>query len=503
MVWVFVMFGLVFLAIAFFVARRSPATDIDEFIVAGRRLPFGLVSASVLVSWLWTTSLLGAAEAGYLYGIGGGFAFAFGSAIPFFVFIPVAVRMRRIMPHGTTFLEFVKQRYGTVTHAVFVVLVLLLALYICTEQLVGIANAVSGAYQVPYQVVAVCATIVVVGYVTVAGLRGAVINDVIQFVVISLTALVLVPTVLTNFGVDQLFDRLHQAAQNPAASNYRPGAATFWAGAAVRYFAVAMAVSFGFVLLNQGYYSKARAAANSRSLLWAYVVGTVVAWLPIPILFGVVLGGVGLAEKLTVGDELSVSTDVASHVIVENFGGFGVLMFAMVIFMAGLTTAGNTLAGFQATVAVDVQDHLLRRQRTVAVKKRLVRRATMLFGVVVCACVLALQGVSLLKFDIFSGIIFATPVAPLVFGMTSRRPNGPLAVTAIAVGLVAGIVTYLSSMDPELDYFYGNVVSLVVPFVVVGVGSLFTSVRYDFSALVRYRSHHRHVLDRGEAEEGA
>lgn len=498
MIWVFVGFGLCFLSVALLVARRSPATDIDEFIVAGRRLPFGLVSASVLVSWLWTTSLLGAAEAGYLYGIGGGFAFAFGSAIPFFIFIPLAVRLRKVMPQGTTFLEFVRQRYGRTTHVIFVALMLLLALYICSEQIIGIAYAVAGAYHVPYPLVAVCAAVVVVGYITIAGLRGAVIIDAIQFFVISLTALVLLPVVLHGFGVHHLYDGLQHVAADPNAANHHPGAVTFWAAAAVRYFAVAMVVSFGFVLMNQGYYSKARAASNSRSLLWAYIVGTVMAWLPIPILFGVILGGVGLAEGLTVGNQLAVSTDVSSYVIVQHLGAFGVLMFALVIFMAGLTTAGNTLAGFQATVAVDVQDDLLRKERTPQAKKRAIRIATVAFGMIVCACAVALQGFSLLRFDILSGILFATPVAPLIAGMSSRRPSGPLAIVAIVVGLGCGLATYLLNDNPDLNYFYGNLVSLLVPFVVVGAGSLFSSNRYDFTALTQYRSRHQS----GEPVEG-
>lgn len=491
MIWVFAGFGLLFICVALLVARRSSATDIDDFIVAGRRLPFGVISASILVSWLWTTSLLGAAEAGYLFGIGGGFAFAFGSAVPFFVFIPLALRLRRLMPSGTTFLEFIEQRYGRVTHHLLIGLMVLLALYICVEQMIGIAYAVAGAYGVSFKVVALCATAVVVGYIAISGLRGAVINDVIQFVVISLVSLVLLPLALLRFGLRPLYDGLARAATNEASPVHTPGALNFFAAASLRYFVVALVVSFGFVLLNQGYYSKARAAANSKSLLWSYIVGTLIAWLPIPILFGTILGGVGLAEELTVGKELGVSTDVATHVIVENFGGLGALLFSLTIFMAGLTTAGNTLVGFQANFAVDIQDGVLRRRATPAEKKRRTQVATIVFGVLVGVLSLALEGISLLQIDIVSGIIFATPMAALVAGLCSRRPSGPLAVASIVIGLVAGIATYLAISDPEVDYFYGNVVSLVVPAVVILVGALVRPAHYDFGPLRSYRSRHQ------------
>lgn len=477
----FVAFGLLFIAVALVVARRSKVDDVDDFLLAGRRLPFGIVAASVMVSWLWTTSLLGAAEAGYLFGVGGGFAFAIGSAVPFFVFIPLALRLRRIMPAGTTYLEFVRLRYGSVMHRLLLGLTILLCLYICVEQVIGIAYAVSLPYDVPYAAVAVGATAVVVGYIAIAGLRGAVINDVIQFVVITVVALILIPLILHRFGVGDLYAGLQAAADGRASQVDRPDALNVFAPAAMRYLAVALVVSMGFVLLNQGYYSKARSAASNRSLLWAYVVGTVLAWAPIPIIFGLVLGGIGLAGQLDVGDELRVTTDVAGYVFSDSFGALGSLLFSLVIFMAGLTTAGNSLAGFQAVAAVDLGRRAGAKDDKA--RKRTVRGYTVGFGVLVAIGAVVLEGVSLLQVDVVSGILFATPIGALVGGLCSRRPTGRVAAASIVTGLVAGIATYLLVDNPDVDYFYGNLVSLIVPAVVMVVGSAAERERFDFGSL--------------------
>ena len=477
MLLAFVLFGVLFIAVALIISRKSKVDDVDDFLLAGRRLPFGVVAASVMVSWLWTTSLLGAAEAGYLFGIGGGFAFAIGSAVPFFVFIPLALRLRRIMPSGTTYLEFVQQRYGNVVHKLLLGLTVLLSLYICVEQVIGIAYAISLPYDASYTAVAIGATAIVVGYIAIAGLRGAVINDVIQFVVISAVALVLIPLVLHRFGMHELYTGLKAVADGHSQVD-RPDALNFFAPAAVRYLAVALVVSMGFVLLNQGYYSKAHSAASNKSLLWAYVIGTVLAWAPIPIIFGLVLGGIGLSGQLDVGDELRVTTDVAGYVLSDNFGGVGSLLFALVIFMAGLTTAGNSLAGFQAIVAVDLGRGQAADERA---RKRTVRWYTLGFGAFVAIGAVALEGVSLLQIDVVSGILFATPIGALVGGMWSGRPTGRVAVASIVVGLAAGIGTYLVIDDPEVDYFYGNVVSLLVPVVVMVAGSAWSRRRFDFA----------------------
>src|SRR5690606_26782731 len=157
------------------------------------------------------------------------------------------------------------------------------------------------------------------------------------------------------------------------------------------------------------------------------------------------------ADALTVGEELGVTTEVAGYVIVQNFGEVGALLFSLVIFMAGLTTAGNTLAGFQANIAVDVQDGMFPRHRTQKEKKRQTQVATIIFGAISCVAALMLEGVSLLMIDIVSGIIFATPMAAIVAGMWWKRTSGSLAITSIIIGLAGGLVTYLAVDDPDLN----------------------------------------------------
>ncbi|WP_199435452.1 sodium:solute symporter family transporter [Qaidamihabitans albus] len=485
---VFAVFGALFVLVAVVIARAFPVGDPEDFLVAGRSLPFGIISASVMISWIWTTTLLGAAEAGYLFGIGGGFAFAIGSVVPFFVFIPLALRLRRLMPYGTTFLEFVRERYGVGLQRGLLVLTILLALYISGEQIIGISYALSASYQIPYAAVAMISTLIVVLYLTIAGLRGSVLNDVIQFFVIAIVVFVLLPVVATNIGIGNIYEGLAQVAGNPDNELYNPDALTLLAPAAIRYCLIALVISMGFVLLNQGYYSKARAAISSKSLLAAYLLGTVIAWAPVPILFGVVLGGGGLAQGMTTGEELRVTTDVASAVFTQALPTGGALAFSLMVFMAGMTTAGNALAGFQALVTVDLRRSLPAGRWLLSSPTRFARLSTLVFGVVVAIFAIVLQGASLLYIDILSGIIFSTPIAALVLGLLWRRPSTPVAAVSIVLGLLGGIGTYLAVDDPNLDYFYGNVVSLGLPFLVVVVGTVLSKRDYDFDELKEYRS---------------
>ena len=44
--------------------KKFPAEGVDDFVAAGRGIPSALIAASVMVSWVWTTTLMGSAEAG-------------------------------------------------------------------------------------------------------------------------------------------------------------------------------------------------------------------------------------------------------------------------------------------------------------------------------------------------------------------------------------------------------------------------------------------------------
>ena len=82
-------FAIIFIGISIVVAKKFPIEGVDDFVVAGRSIPYALIAASVMVSWVWTTTIMGAAEAGMWFGISGGFNYSWGACIPFFVFIPL------------------------------------------------------------------------------------------------------------------------------------------------------------------------------------------------------------------------------------------------------------------------------------------------------------------------------------------------------------------------------------------------------------------------------
>src|SRR5699024_6523632 len=111
------------------------------------------------VAWVWSGSLMGAGEAGIWYGISGGMNYAWGAAVPFLIFIPIALRLRRLMPRSTTYIEFIRERFGTNLANIFLIFGICLILYVAVMQAVGIAYAFEYTFQLNFKVTAFLAAL--------------------------------------------------------------------------------------------------------------------------------------------------------------------------------------------------------------------------------------------------------------------------------------------------------------------------------------------------------
>jgi len=189
-----------------------------------------------------------------------------------------------------------------------------------------------------------------------------------------------------------------------------------------------------------------------------------------------------------------VRTGITPYIFSQYLGFGGVIMLAILVLMAGLTTGGNGLAGLQAIFSVDLYKKYIKRDATERQQTSFGKWMTLAGGILIGVLALVLEGKSLLNIDIFSGILFAAPCAPLVIGMYSKRLNVGLSAVAVLIGLAGGLIAYFAIENPDWNFFIGNVISLVAPFLIIFIGLPFTKYEFDFDRLLNYVSEHRVVL---------
>ncbi len=485
-------FALIFIGISLLVSKRFPIEGVDDFVAAGRSIPYALIAASVMVSWVWTTTIMGAAEAGMWYGVSGGFNYSWGACIPFFIFIPLVLHLRKTMPRATTFTEFVEQRYGSTVSKIFFVFGIGVVLYVFTEQGVGIGIAFNTIFGIPYAVGAFIPVAIVTVYIAKAGLRGSIFNDVIQFFIIAIIFLVTAPLILKTLGINQIYNGLMDVVQNPNNINYNPEALSMTSAAGLRYGITAVVIAMGQVLLDQGYYSKAISTVSSKSLLKAYIIGTLFAWAPVPILSGNIFGCSVLALGVGEGAGIDLTSQAAPYMLNLIYGGgLGSIMFVLMIFMAGMTTGGNCLAGAQALFTVDFYKKYVNKTASEKQQMGFGKKITIGLGILVGIAAILLEGVSLLKLDIFSGIIFAAPTSAFIAGMYWKKTPPIVALFSMVAGLAAGLIAWFVIPDPDINWFVGNMLALFLPAVIVILGSLLSKYEFDFTILKNYMPDHK------------
>jgi len=107
-------------------ARRRQVAGAEDYLVAGRRVKWPLVSGSIIVTWAWASTVLASGEAAYNFGWPAVWIYPI-SGISLAVTIPFFARVKAALPHGLTFPEFVRLRFGKGVHT----LTTLVSLY-CT-----------------------------------------------------------------------------------------------------------------------------------------------------------------------------------------------------------------------------------------------------------------------------------------------------------------------------------------------------------------------------------
>lgn len=484
-------FAVIFIGISFVVSKKFPIEGVDDFVAAGRGIPSSLVAASVMVSWVWTTTIMGAAEAGMSFGISGGISYAWGNSVPFFILIPLVLHLRKKMPKCTTFTEFIEQRYGRSVSQLFFIFGMGVIIYVLIAQCVGIGTVFNSMFGVPYEIGAAVPIAIVTIYISKAGLRGSIFNDVIQFFIISVIMVISVPLILKTLGVENIYNGLVDVATNPDNINYNPEILSLGSAGGLRYGFAAIVVASGQVLLDQGYYSKAIATASSKSLLKAYIIGTVVAWMPIPIICGGVFGCSVLSLGVGEGAGLSVTSEAAPYIMKLIYGGgLGSIMFVLMVFMAGMTTGGGCLSGAQALFTADFYKKYINKTASEEQQMKFGRKITFIVGIGVIIVSIFLKGKSLLMMDIFSGILFAAPTSSLIAGMYCKKTSSGVAVVSTICGLAAGLLAYFLIPNDDLNWFVGNVLALLLPAVIVIIGSAVSKYEFDFDKLAKYEPDH-------------
>jgi SSS family solute:Na+ symporter len=417
---------------------RSPTEGAVDYLVAGRRLTLPAFTASLVSTWYG--GILGVGEYGWKYGASNWLVFG----VPYYLYAGVfalwlARRARRSAV--LTVPDLLERRYGRTAALIGAAVIFVMTAPAAYVLMLGVM--VSFATGWPLWVGVVLGTALSVGYVFRGGLKAVVATDMVQFVLMFLGFLVLVPVCVGRFGGLEFLRANLPAAHLSWDGGLGVQAVGVW-------YVIAMAT-----LVEPAFYQRCY-AARSDGVARGGILLAIGFW----IVFDFLTTTAGLYARALLpdlADPVQAFPALAAHVLPGFWQG---------VFTVGLlATIMSTVDSYAFLGAVTLGRDVVGRWRGADEAASLVLVRWALLATALVAVGLALAAGSVVTLWKSLGSI-GTPVllVPLAAAHTSWRLDGRrVAVAMAASGLVAGAWLALGRGGPWLGVeavFPGLVVSL-------------------------------------------
>jgi len=447
-------FALV-LAIGFYLKQRANTSE--DYFMAGREMTAWIAGLSFLSANLGSLELMGWAAASYQYGILAAHWYWIG-AIPAMLFLAIVMMPFYYISKTHSVPGYLKLRFGESSRTLSAVSFALMTVLMSGINMYSMALVMKVVLGWDIHFSIWVSSITVAIYVTLGGLRSAIFNEVLQFILIwagsmLITILGLVEAggwtnlkakIATNASAEytHLWRNLGSFSDNPMGIH--------WTGIV---FGLGAIISFGYWTTDFLVVQRVLAAKDLRAAKMAPIIGAAFKmFVPFIVILPGLLAIAVLPVKLT-GESMAIATGGHSYnevlpLMLARYCGPGLLGLGITALMAGFMSgmAGNVSA-FSTVWTYDIYAALINKKATDAQYVRMGRWCTVL-GVLISVgtAYLVMQFLSIMD---YVQALFSFFIAPLfgtvILGMLWKRATaaggfwGLLAGTASSIGMWAWV----------------------------------------------------------------
>ena len=422
---------LYFAGLLYAVSREKKNENVLDYFFGGRSLPFWALSITFIASWWGAGSALSTADLAYTDGLGAFWYYGVPVLISTFLMMLGARSIRRVgyLTQG----EMMQARYSPATAKVLSVLILVFMVFTAASQMVGIGTFFGTYMGLPYEAAVLLGTGIVLIYSLFGGFRGVVLTDIIQFVLLAVSAFAVFWVGMDKSGG---FAGIAAAAQAAGRTEYL----SLTAGAEKYMMYV---ITFGCAWMIQANVWQRISAARSDTDAKKMTVMSFFAYIPLYLI--VVLTGMA---GFVLYDTLPEGGVVTAIVMDCMSPAVGALVFVG-ISAAIMSTMDSLINTGAMTLVLDLAPNSGNEKRQLAFS----RTATLL--VTAAALVIALGIRSILEISWIASDIITTGVfVPLVAGFFWRRGNAKGAMASMTVGFVYCTYNLLIGFGLPLPAFW-------------------------------------------------
>ena len=201
---------MIYLAVVIAIGIKAKATTLKQFIL-GDRLNTGILVATIVSTFYGASAILGGVSLTYQLGLGVIWfmvPFYLGNVAVIFLIDKISLSGRYTMP------DFLGHFYGrefTIASSV-----LLAILCLIPEEIIAGGKIISAFTPLSLEAAMVLLTIILVGPIAIGGIKADILTDVIQFALMILMLLLILPTII-SYPLPAVFSELPEGYLNPFA----------------------------------------------------------------------------------------------------------------------------------------------------------------------------------------------------------------------------------------------------------------------------------------------
>ena len=425
------------------------ANSADNFIVAGRRMPIWICSATLVATWFGGGTMMGAAGAAYERGLIGVIADPFGGALALFVvgffFVRLFRRLRLL-----TFIEFFQNRYGTTAATIAAIATIASNIGWVGALLVAFGFVFETLTGVPLAYGIMGGAVVVFIYTVAGGMWAVAITDFVQMVVIACGLVLLLVVVLIDVGGwGNIGPHLPEGTFRmiPAENT-----TSVWLHYIRAWFIFGLADVTAQTLLQRAFSAKDEQTAQNSFYLAG--IGHLSLGM-IPVTLGIIASVTmpGLADPETVVPQLAIA----------HLHPVAIAVFVGALLAAIMSSADSALLAAASVFSTNILP-LFKRQASDRARLLATRVAIPVFGSFAVYVALEVQVVYNLIMDANS-VSLVCVVVPFIVGVWWSRANRTGALASMIMGFLTWILSILFLPDLAgdlLGMFVGLIAMLIV-----------------------------------------
>lgn len=427
----FILIILYFAVLLLIVFKEKKNTNTYDYFFAGRKLPFWALSITFIASWWGAGSAIETADSAYNEGMAAFWIYGMPVLASTFIMILGSSFIRRLgfLTQG----QIMDTRYSPLAAKMLAFMILIFMTLNAATQMVGVGSVFSAYLGLDYTTAVLCGTLIVIIYSVFGGFKGVVITDIIQFVLLFISALIVLAAAIYYSGG---YENIAHAATEKGYNDYF----SFTKGFETNFVFV---ITFGLSwVIQANVWQRITAAKNHKD---ASKMAVMSFFIYIPLYLIVVFTGMASLAIFDTMPEGGVIAAIVTNYIPPILGAF--------VFLGLSAAVMSTMDSLINTGAMTISMDLAPKNINEKTRLKISRISTLIISIIAVFIAVKIRSILKLSFTA-SDVITSGVFVPLIMGFFWKRGNSYGALTSMIFGIIFAFYNLAISLGVSLPAFW-------------------------------------------------